>query len=114
MPSNVEIKAILNDRGAAHATAARLSNTRPEVIHQEDVFFRCAGVRLKLRILGPERGELIRYERPDVADARCSQYVIARTPDPEILRHILALALGVSGVVKKVRSLYVVCQSRIP
>jgi hypothetical protein len=53
MPANVETKAILHNRMAAEAIAARLSDQAAETIEQEDVFFRCAGARLKLRILGP-------------------------------------------------------------
>jgi len=113
MPSNIEIKAILKNRARAEATAAQLSDAGPELIHQEDVFFRCDGARLKLRILGPERGELIRYERADVADTRCSRYVIARTSDPQILLDILTKTLGRVGVVKKERTLYLIGQSRV-
>jgi predicted adenylyl cyclase CyaB len=113
MPSNVEIKAILPDRRAAEVIAARLSHRAPERIDQEDIFFRCHDARLKLRILGPRRGELIRYERPDTAGIRCSQYVIARTSDPEILREILGRTLGIIGVVRKARTVYKVGQTRV-
>ena len=113
MPSNIEIKAILKNRIAAEATASRLSGTPPERIHQQDVFFRCEGARLKLRILGPDRAELIRYERPDIPDARCSRYSIARTADPQILLEILTQTLGATGVVTKTRTLYRVGQTRI-
>jgi predicted adenylyl cyclase CyaB len=113
MPSNIEIKAILKNRAKAEATVAQLGDTGPEVIHQEDVFFRCDGARLKLRILGPERGELIRYERADVADTRCSRYEIARTSDPQILLDILSKTLGRIGMVKKTRTLYLIGQTRV-
>jgi adenylate cyclase class IV len=79
MPSNVESKAIFENRAAAEAIAARLRDRSRERIHQEDIFFHSGGARLKLRILGPKRGELIRYERPDVAGIGCSRYLIART-----------------------------------
>ena len=72
MPTNIEIKAILTNRAAAETVAARLSNTPPERISQEDFFFACNRGRLKLRVFAPDRGELIRYERSDVADARAS------------------------------------------
>jgi predicted adenylyl cyclase CyaB len=85
MPSNIELKAI--------STLTR--------------------ARLKLRILGPERGELIRYERPDVADTKCSRYLIARTRDPDVLLDILSKTLGVSGRVKKERTLYLIGQTRV-
>jgi predicted adenylyl cyclase CyaB len=113
MPSNIEIKAILRDRPGINGIAAELSDAGPEVIHQEDVFFRCAGARLKLRILGPDRGELIRYERADVADTRCSQYLIAATADPKILLDILTATLGRTGTVEKIRTLYLIGQTRV-
>ncbi|HYU47048.1 MAG TPA: class IV adenylate cyclase [Terriglobales bacterium] len=113
MPSNIEIKASLTDRAAALATAARLSDSGPEIIHQEDVFFRCEGARLKLRIFAPAFGEVIRYQRENVPDARCSRYSIARTSDPDVLLHILTNTLGRLGTVKKTRTLYLVGQTRI-
>jgi predicted adenylyl cyclase CyaB len=113
MPANIEIKAILHNRMAVEAIAAHLSEQVLATIEQEDIFFRCDGARLKLRILGPKQGELIRYQRSDVAGIRCSQYVIARTSDPEALREILGQSLGVIGVVRKTRTLYQVGQTRI-
>jgi predicted adenylyl cyclase CyaB len=113
MPSNVEIKAVLRNRADAEATAAKLSHSGPEVIHQEDIFFRCDGARLKLRILAQQRGELIRYERADVAGTRCSRYLIARTSDPQILLEILTKTLGRTGVVRKTRTLYLIGQTRV-
>jgi|SRR5579871_151130 len=113
MPGNIEIKARLRDRVAAHATAAQLSGTGPEIIPQTDIFFRSEGARLKLRILAPDRGELIRYERADAAEARRSEYTIARTSDPRNLEEILTAALGSTGTVTKTRSLYLAGQTRI-
>jgi predicted adenylyl cyclase CyaB len=113
MPSNIEIKAILTNRAAAEATAARLSDAGPETIHQEDFFFTSDGARLKLRVLATDYGELIRYERADVADARPSRYLIARTPDPQILLEILTATLGRTRVVRKTRTLYLAGQTRI-
>jgi hypothetical protein len=43
MPANIEIKAVLRNRAAALACAARLASSGPEIIHQEDTFFRCEG-----------------------------------------------------------------------
>ncbi|MFY9648140.1 MAG: class IV adenylate cyclase [Terriglobales bacterium] len=113
MPSNIEIKAVLLDWARVETAAAQLSDAAPEVIHQEDIFFHCDGARLKLRILGPQSGELIRYERNDVADARRSRYVIARTSDPYSLLEILSKSLAKTGVVKKTRKLYRIGQTRV-
>ena len=113
MPSNIEIKGILKNRADALSIAASLSGGGPEILTQDDIFFRCDGARLKLRIFGPDQGELIRYERADVADTRCSRYWIATTPDPQILLTILTATLGVKGTVKKVRTLYLIGQTRV-
>jgi len=113
MPSNIEIKARLRDRPAALATAARLSGSAPETIQQEDVFFVTDRARLKLRILAPDRGELIRYERTNIAEVRRSQYSIACTSDPQILLEILSATLERAGTVKKTRTLYMAGQTRI-
>jgi hypothetical protein len=101
MPSNIEIKATLRDRAAAEITAARLCESGHEIIRQEDFFLSSNRARLKLRVLGPDRGELIRYERADVPNARRSRYLIARTADPQILLDILTQTLGRAGVVRR-------------
>ena len=113
MPANIEIKAKLKDRSKALATAATLADSGPETIQQEDVFFHSDGARLKLRILDPTHGELIRYHREDRAEIRRSHYILARTPDPETLRRILAETLGIIGAVKKTRTLYLAGPTRI-
>jgi predicted adenylyl cyclase CyaB len=68
---------------------------------------------LKLRIQNPERGELIYYERPDQGGPKRSDYHLAETADPENLKIALSLALGVRGVVRKTRYLYMAGQTRI-
>jgi predicted adenylyl cyclase CyaB len=113
MPTNIEIKAILRDRRNVEAVAARLSDAAPEMIHQEDYFFSCDEARLKLRVLAPDRGELIRYERANVAETRPSRYWIARTSDPRILLAILEKTLGQIGQVSKDRTLYRIGQTRL-
>ena len=113
MARNVEIKARLLDRARAEAWAEARAVAAPEVLEQEDIFFPCDGARLKLRVLGPRRGELIRYERTNAAEIRMSRYEIARTEDPQALREILTKTLGTIGVVKKTRLLYLMGQTRV-
>src|SRR5689334_5985871 len=113
MPRNVEIKAILRDRAAVLAAAANKSDGPPETIAQHDFFFRCSKGRLKLRVFEAGRGELIRYERDDVAGARSSYYQIVRTSDPEVLLDIFRHELGRIGEVKKTRILYLIGQTRV-
>ena len=113
MPRNIEIKAVLRNRDAVVAAAAKKSDAEPETIFQHDFFFRCSKGRLKLRIFEAGRGELILYERENVAEARCSHYQIAHTSDPEVLLDILTHALGRTGEVKKTRVLYRIGQTRV-
>jgi predicted adenylyl cyclase CyaB len=113
VPENVELKAVLRNRKSAEAAAARLSDHGPEIIQQQDFFFNCEGARLKLRVFSADRGELIRYERTDAAEARHSSYAIARTSDPQALLEILTATLGITGVVKKTRTLYLIGQTRV-
>lgn len=113
MPSNIEIKAVLKHRAEVEAVDARLSDAAPEIIYQYDVFFRCEGARLKLRILEPNHGELIRYQRANAAEVRRSNYTIARTTDPYVLLDILTATLGRTGEVRKTRTLYLIGQTRV-
>lgn len=113
MSANIEFKAELTNLESAHATARSLSGMGPEILHQTDVFFPCPHGRLKLRIFDDVRGELIFYERTDEPGPRRSNYQIARTVDPYTLLDILQHLSCSSGTVEKVRSLYIVGQTRI-
>jgi len=113
MPSNVEIKARARNFAEIRQRAEALSNMPAVVIQQEDTFFNAEHGRLKLRILAPYRGELIYYERPDQDGPKRSDYQIAETSDPENLKHVLEMAYGIRGIVKKTRYLYMIGQTRI-
>lgn len=113
MPANIEIKARLRDFAALEACAAALSDSPPEIIEQEDIFFFTRRGRLKLRLLTGGRAQLVYYERPDQSAPKRSDYHIFETRQAEALKTVLAAALGVRGVVRKTRCLYLVGQTRI-
>jgi predicted adenylyl cyclase CyaB len=113
MAENIEIKARVRNWPDLQARARALSGSEGELLEQEDTFFRVPAGRLKLRILSPQHGELIYYERPDHDGPRQSSYLIAHTPDPQALKTVLAAALGIRGVVRKSRHLHLVSQTRI-
>lgn len=113
MPTNVEIKARVRDLASLRARAEALSGGPGQEIPQEDTFFRVPRGRLKLRELSPGQGELIYYEREDARDPKPSHYLIAGTSEPAALRAILTAALGLRGVVRKRRTLYRICQTRL-
>jgi predicted adenylyl cyclase CyaB len=113
MPVNIEIKARVHDFDGLQKIAAQLSDTPVQAIPQEDTFFNCSNGRLKLRELAPHRGQLVYYQRQDISGPKHSEYQIFSTDDPAGLKSTLAGALGVRGVVSKVRYLYLVGQTRI-
>jgi len=113
MPANIEIKAHVRDFPGMMERARALSDSSVDVIPQEDIFFNTKQGRLKLRILAPDRAQLIYYTRPDQEGPKRSDYHIAHTSDPENLKRVLELAYGIRGVVKKTRYLYLVGQTRV-
>ncbi len=113
MPRNVEIKARVRDMDAIHARAAALSDAPAIVLEQEDTFFHVPDGRLKLRVFPDGKGELIAYRRPDAVGAKTSEYFVFRTPHPDALKRLLTEALGVRGIVRKRRLLFLIGQTRI-
>ena len=113
MPANIEIKARVRDMAGLRARAEALSDTPVQVIPQEDIFFHTNKGRLKLRRLQPDQAQLVYYERPDQDGPKRSNYHIYATSDPQGLLKTLTLALGVRGVVRKTRYLYLCGQTRI-
>ena len=113
MPTNVEIKAAVSDLPALRKRIEAISDTPAEVIDQEDTFFAVPRGRLKLRVLSPNSGELIFYERSDTLDPKPSHYLISRTSDPSSLGALLAKSLGIIGAVRKRRTLYILGSTRV-
>jgi len=109
MPRNIEIKARLNDGiDALLARAAAVAGGTPQIIDQDDSFFRVPHGRLKLRQFADGTAELIHYQRADTAQAKASDYVRVPAPEPEALREALARACSLLGRVRKRRWLLIV------
>ena len=113
MPTNVEIKARVSDPARLRKQAEEMSDAPGEVLLQEDTFFDVPGGRLKLRLLAPNHGELIFYERDDVSGPKPSRYLIYTTSNPAALRAVLGSSLTKCGVVRKRRWLFKVGNTRI-
>jgi predicted adenylyl cyclase CyaB len=113
MARNVEIKARLIDPAATLTRVEAIAPGPTQTIQQEDTFFAVVRGRLKLRVFATGAGELIYYERDDIEGPKESRYHIAPVAQPEPLKTVLAAALGLRGVVRKTRRLYLVGQTRI-
>jgi len=113
MPANIEIKARLRNFADLRRRAEAISDTPVQVIPQEDTFFHVPKGRLKLRQFAPDSGQLVYYERTDASGPKRSDYILAATSEPSALKAALTAALGVRGVVRKTRYLYMVGQTRV-
>jgi predicted adenylyl cyclase CyaB len=113
MPYNVEIKAIVRDVVILEDIIRNMTKTAPIILCQEDIFFCVSHGRLKLRILSPDKGELIYYSRPNIIGPKLSAYRKSETDDPQGLKETLIDALGTKGIVRKTRNLYLIENTRI-
>ena len=113
MPSNVEIKARVAEKGEFAERAGRLSGTSPQRLCQHDSFYASARGRLKLRRFADGKAELIFYRRSDVGGPKVSDYSRLPVTDPEAMHGLLDAALGCVGTVKKDRLVWLVGRTRV-
>jgi predicted adenylyl cyclase CyaB len=113
MEKNIEIKAILRNREEVEARAQAMADGPCRILRQRDTFFQTPRGRLKIRVEGRDREQLIYYERPDDAGAKTSFYEIVETETPSDLEKIMSMALGIRGRVVKERTLYLTGPTRI-
>lgn len=110
---NVEIKARVDGAGRLRAVVEEIADSGPVLIDQVYTFFNCVKGRLKLRKFDASSGELIHYYRSDSHEPTGCNYEIFKTSEPDKLCGMLGEALGVRGVVRKRRTLYMCGQTRI-
>ncbi len=113
MPRNIEIKARIDSVEAMLPRARALADGEAECIDQDDTFFRVPLGRLKLREFADGSAELIHYHRPDLPEARASDYVRVPVADAAALREALARGCGVLGRVRKRRLMWRVGATRV-
>ncbi|GAA1868660.1 class IV adenylate cyclase [Paeniglutamicibacter psychrophenolicus] len=113
MPTNIEIKARVDDLQALFLRVAALADSGPTRVDQDDTFFSCPNGRLKLRVLTDGSGVLIFYRRDDALGPKPSFYVHSKTSDPDGLRAVLATSFGEVGRVRKQRVVFHAAQAKI-
>jgi len=95
------------------AMVITMADQGPVVLEQEDVFFTSRSGRLKLRTINRQQSELIYYERGDLAGAKASNYLVVPVGDATAMRQVLAQVADERGVVRKVRTLYLIGPTRV-
>ena len=103
---NIEIKAVCEDLRTARRIARSLAPESLGRFRQRDTYFQSRNGLLKLRETPQRPGELIGYQRPNIATAKRSDYRITSIERPAELRKTLADALGIVVVVEKVRDVF--------
>lgn len=113
MPTNLEVKARI-DRHELAEEILRSSGAEYAGIHEQvDTYFNTRGGRLKIREIDGREAELIYYERAEGGRERISQFERIPCGDPDTLRSVLARSLGVRGVVRKKRKLFMIGPTRV-
>jgi len=113
MTRNIEIKARINDFKNVLRIVEKLADFSPTILEQVDTFFHCQKGRLKLRERKGFQAELISYNRPDSSGPKMSEYNIVEVKNATALKKALDSTLGIRGVVRKRRRLFMVGQTRI-
>lgn len=114
MAQNIEIKAKLTD-AQFEALFKKVSElvSQDRVLLQTDTFFAVPNQRLKLREFEDGTAELIAYSRDDQEGPKLSDYIRTPIADPNLLKTSLRRTIGISGVVRKRRDLFLYGQTRI-
>jgi len=113
MQQNIEIKARIKAPDKLRAALDVLCPQAPELLCQDDCFFRCPDGRLKLRHFADGTAELLFYRRDDTDGPKTSSYWRSPVSNAQSMRELLSNALGSEGRVIKQRWLYLHGRTRI-
>ncbi len=125
MATNLEFKGRVLSLDTLYPRLKTLSAVYRETVNQIDTYFKIQAPegtsgaancqpRFKLREADTfTQGWLIYYERPDENASRYSRYQITEIADPEQLKNLLTLALGIKTIVKKQREVWMFKHTRI-
>jgi adenylate cyclase class IV len=104
--TNIEFKARLRNFTKVYSVLAQHHIALTATLRHTDTYFYAPDGRLKLREINDETAQLIFYQRPDRAEVKRSEYMIAPVASPAALCEVLGAAYGIRTVVKKTRELY--------
>lgn len=113
MPRNVEIKARVSNWDRLVSTVEDLAGSNGEILDQTDTFYRVPSGRLKLRRFANGDAELIFYRRGTQIGPKLSEYQRVPLDKPDGMNRWLTDILGKRGVVRKMRHVYHIGQTRV-
>jgi len=104
--TNIEVKARCRDVQKAEENLNSIGAGLAGTFRQKDTYFKSISGKLKLREIGLDEGQVIYYERSDVAGPKRSDYEVASTNDPICMRSILKNIFGILIEVEKTRQVW--------
>ena len=110
---NLELKVNYPDFDKAKKVCKTINAKYSGVLNQADIFYNLKKGRLKLRNINNKRFEIIYYSRSNSKTEKISEYEIIRLRDELPIKKLLKEYLGVRGIVKKKRELYLYENVRI-
>ena len=109
---NIEIKARIRDYEKVKRLVEDFCPNPIKTEQQEDTFFNTPKGRLKLREC-EGKSAIMYYDRPNSYEPKQSDIFISFIENPDTLKSVLSISLGIRGIVKKKRILYKYDQTRI-
>ncbi|XP_023237001.1 uncharacterized protein LOC111636073 [Centruroides sculpturatus] len=116
MLSNVEIKAKISDYESVLKATKKICGDNCEILRQEDTYFNVPIGRMKFRQVEGKSSMLVFYDRPNSEEPKLSNYwkqTFANKAEADGLKEVLSQALGLRGIVKKERLLYLIDNTRV-
>jgi predicted adenylyl cyclase CyaB len=110
---NLELKAHCSDLGAAKKICTRIKARSGGILNQVDSYYNIPSGRIKLREIRGLRAELIYYFRDNKKHAKFSEYEIIKLKNSRNTKKLMKDTLGVLGVVRKRRELFLYQNVRI-
>jgi len=110
---NLELKSKCSDLNAVVRVCWEIGAQYGGILIQTDTYYNVPEGRMKLRNVNNEKFELIYYFRVDSGTEKESNYEIIKLDGEREIKKILKESLGVKGVVKKKRELYLYQNVRI-
>ena len=106
MARNIEFKAEINNYEDMVYRVSCLTDEKPEILQQKDVFYNTKHCRLKLRSSLEDRPELILYLREDTRRPKLSRYYRFAVRNYLFVYRLFDSILGIKGVVQKTRCVF--------
>jgi len=118
---NLELKTKIENLELFDSIKDKLTEHYVDVLYQSDRYFKLSddsGDRLKLRFetkkeTGDKISYLVRYNRPDVSEAKYSNYRCYPVEDSLAFQQVMKSAMTTELVISKRRCLYVIKNARI-